>query len=58
MQHWLKSTVEIKLWGHRSSHCAHVEIQARAVGHSFGAANGAKNGVIAQFAKVPSGLDW
>ena len=47
-----------KIWGHRSVYCADVELQAQDVGDSVGAANGAKNDVIAQSAKVPSELDW
>ena len=47
-----------KIWGYRSVHCADVELQAQDLGHEVGAANGAKNDVIAQSAKVPSELDW
>ncbi len=47
-----------RIWGHRSVHCAEVELQAQDVDHNAGAANGAKNDVIAQSAKVPPELDW
>ena len=47
-----------KIWGHRSVYCADVELQAQDVGHNHGAANGAKNDVMAQSAMVPSELDW
>ena len=47
-----------KIWGHRSVYCADVELQARDVGHNVGAANGAKDDVMAQSAMVPSELDW
>lgn len=47
-----------KIWGHRSVYCADVDLQAQDVGHNFGAANGAKKGIMAQSAKAPSELDW
>ena len=47
-----------KIWGYRSVHCADVELQAQDIGHEVAAANGAKNDIIAQSAKVPSELDW
>ena len=47
-----------KIWGYRNVYCADVELQAQDVGHNFGAANGAKNDVMAQSAEAPSELDW